>query len=187
MSEKFTKQELQVLQSLVGQRISFVGGPNLTDFMVSSQVIVVAQNTSVSVKAVDEIYDFTGESDDYVSLRVSKAKESDFTLSKERNFVYKLHANELILDVQIVSEKITSRRGLQEIWSFESDVSIIFICEKGALAITLEDHHMSIVRVSSSDELQSLAIPETMSLFEDSLLETFSVTRETRSVSELMA
>lgn len=175
----FTPEDLRRLQALIGGEWLCVAGDTLgPDFNEPEEVIAATTVGAVTVVSDTAEADFQyGERTTYSMLAVSD-DISGFEAAKRNGNVYVQHQREQVLDVEIVREVITAREDGEDTWEYTTDVGVVFVLSKGAVAIAKGSHHTEMLAVRMAGSVEDLGIPDRTVEWEDDLTVQYRSTRE---------
>ncbi len=182
----FASDDLQALRNLVGGEWLYVAGDTLgPDFNTSVDVILGTTSGSVRVVSAIAGADFRYDEPMTYSVLSISNDVSGFEVAKRRGNVYVQHQREQIVDVQIVRETIVEVENGEDSWEYTTDIGIVFVLAKGAVAIAKGSHHTEMLVVRMASTVDELDIPDRTIEWADDLTIQHRSTRQLIPVDEL--
>lgn len=174
----FTSEEVARLAALIGAEWLYVAGDTLSpDFNTPVEVVVGTTVDSITIYSEQVPADFEDPDLEYAVLSIRDV-EGRFEAAKRSGNVYVHHQHEQILDVQIVRETITEIENGTTMWEYTTDVGVVFVLGKGAIAIAKGSHHTEMLAVRTAGSVEDLDIPDRTVEWEDDLTVQYRSTRE---------
>lgn len=161
-------ESLLLLRNLVGGTWQCMGGRYMSDGTSDVAIFAVTDKASVSISGpVDEL-DFEGDDDTYVRLRVREGAPERQSATKSGNLYFQ-NSGEQVLDVVIARQTITEERDGIPMWTFVSDIGVIFVLSRGVVAISPVSHHTELLQIRRANSLSDLTLEEPLSAWENDL------------------
>jgi hypothetical protein len=169
--KKMTEVELAILKSLIGQNFQFVGGPEAPSYLVSDRFLVGGAGWCISISGDIDFADLGDESGEYSYLVVRAASQLEVEKTVESGNVYLTNRSGLILDVSILAETLTQRKGETSVWLHEVDVAVLLRLASGYVILKLLSHNMEAILVEFVEEFSIAKVePPSNSFVNDDLV-----------------
>ena len=147
------------MQSLVGAQWLYIAGDTLgPDFNTPFDVIVGTTGGSVRVVSTIDEADFQYDEPMTYSVLSISEDVSGFTQARRRGNVYVHHQREYLIDLLIVRETIIEIENEQESWEYITDIGVVFVLSRGAVAVSKGSHHTQMLVVRMAPTVDALGI-----------------------------
>jgi hypothetical protein len=173
-----SSEERQQLAALVGQKLAYITGFGVKRFLMSALLLIVTSEAVVDISSSISTEDFPGYREDFGFIRVGKSLESDISVSQREGTRFFTFAGEKIERVEIRRATISKVENGANVWEYSADVAILIKVASGWISLSLLNHHDQILTVTYTGKNEQLDIPETDSLFESDLFESYEVVLE---------
>jgi hypothetical protein len=177
MQNKFSSEQIELLQSLIGGTLSYVAGPNLSPNLISDYVIIALESTFIGLQGDIYTGNFEGFAETYSTIRISTADPSEVSKSRDKGNQYFFKKNEKISELFLVRDEIRGFQDGNKSWDYVTDVGVVLQLESGIVAISKLSYHDEMLQVTYLKDLQLEKIPETLGRFENNLHSNFTTAR----------
>lgn len=177
-SNVFSGTDLARLGALIGCEWMFVAGETLSpDFYTPVDVLVGTTADTFTIYSEAVGADFEDPDLEYAALSIRDVGER-FEVAKRRGNIYVQHQRERIIDVLIVRESITAIEDGEPSWEYTTDIGVVFVLSKGAVAVAKSSHHTEMLVVRMARDIGELDIPDRTIEWADDLTVQYESTRE---------
>ena len=185
-SHVFSGQNIARLGDVVGCRWMFVAGETLTPhFNTPVDVVVGTKADTFTIYSEAVGADFEDPDLEYSVLSIRDVGRG-FEVAKRRGNVYVQHQGERIVDIQIVRETITEAEDGDDSWEYTTDIGVVFVLSKSAVAIAKGSHHAEMLVVRMAPTVEDLEIPDRTIEWTDDLTVRYRSTREFIPIGDLL-
>jgi hypothetical protein len=181
----FNRESAQLISRVLGQRLSYVAGPELWHHLSSDLVYLVAEDKVLGFQGDIQSQNFEGFEADYSEIQVNEHGESELMEAEEKGNLYYFHSGEKIEQISIIRDTIILSAGERDSWQYTTDVGVLFKLTSGALTISKLGYHDELLQVKYYNDFQIGDLPTTVGHFENSLYETYRVERSVLDIAEL--
>lgn len=179
MKQTFSESELDILRELIGQKFLYLTGTSSLD-LTAPVIYLVTDTCAVEINVQSEEQLFDGEYEEFAYLTIKRATLADVQIHLDEGLVNKKFMNERIKSVQLIHDEINGYFNNESNLIYASDSGVLIELENGRLAISKADHNLPLLIVSYPPEANVSEIPETESIFEEDLHQTFIFSRAIR-------
>ena len=174
----FGSADLNRLRAQIGSDWLYVAGETLAPhFYTPVDVLVGTTADTFTVYSEAVGADFEDPDLEYAALSIRDVGER-FEVAKRRGNVYVPHQRERIIDVLIVRESITATENGEQSWDYTTDIGVVFVLSKGAVAVAKGSHHTEMLLVAMGRTVEALDIPDRTIEWADDLTVQHRSTRE---------
>lgn len=177
MKNKFSDHQVESLRTLVGQKLQYVAGPNLSSLLQSDLVIIATDSQCVAFQGDIHEDAFEGFPETYSSIEAFRAEETDIIDSISNGNQYFFKKGEQISGLFVIQDKLVGYLDGKESWEYSTDIGIVLKLESGFLALSRLGYHDEMLQVTYLDELNLEDIPETLGRFDNDLHVNFTSSR----------
>lgn len=177
MDNTLTSEQLTELKGMIGQRLAFIAGPNLSSDLSSDYVIVATDKGFIGLQGDVHQEVVEGFPELYSSIEICAVEDEDLEESKLRGNQYFFKKDESISEIFLVRDEIQGFNEAKEAWCYKSDTGIVLRLESGYVAITRLGYHDEMLQVTYLTELTERNIPATSGRFESNLHSDYKLTR----------
>ena len=187
--KRFLKpDEIGTLQSLVGSRIVYIGGPYMPEYMAAADVVLVTESVSIEIFGEVDSLEFRGYLDDFAYFVIRKASDKLLSQTVKSGNTNKQFSGRRILEIKVLTEETVALLEGGQDWRDHSVVGIMFILDRGVLSISFLSHHMEVFNITELSDGDRLDAVEEVSLrFDEDALNTYKVARQILTLDELRA
>lgn len=177
MKNTLTLEQIIELRAMIGQRLAFIAGPNLSSDL-SSDFVIIATDTDLFGLQGDVHQDILeGFPELYSSIETCTVEKHDLEEARTHGYQYYFKKGECISEILLVRENIECFIDGKQAWLYTSDIGIVLKLESGCVAITRLGYHDEMLQVTYIGELNMDYLPPTSGRFENDLHSNYAFTR----------
>ena len=177
MENILTLEQVIELRDMIGQRLAFIAGPNLSSDL-SSDFVIIATDTDLFGLQGDVHQDLLeGFPELYSSIQTCTVEKQDLEEARTHGNQYFFKKGERISEILLVRENMECFIDGKQAWLYTSDIGIVLKLESGYVAITRLGYHDEMLQVTYLGELIVDNLPTTSGRFENDLHSNYSITR----------
>jgi|LauGreDrversion4_2_1035121.scaffolds.fasta_scaffold121367_3 hypothetical protein len=166
MSTEFSDSENQQLSELIGSKLLFVGGKDLPEFLVASQIVISTTKGALVFEGDVVESGFEGYVENYSRIRVHPSPAKEVSNLQIRGNVYFQHAGELIRNVYVVRRVITELKQGVPSWTLATSRAVVLDFGTTQLCLSKLGEHDEALAITDMHGFEIGKVPETSSYFE---------------------
>lgn len=158
----------------------------MPEYMVAADVVLVTETASIEIFGETDALEFQGYLDDFAYFVVQTASDKILSQTRRSGHTTQQFSGRRILEIKVLTEEIVALQAGSQDWHDHSVVGIMFILDRGVLAISLMSHHMEIFQITELSDGERLEAVDEVSLrFDEDALNTCKVLRKVLTLEEL--
>jgi hypothetical protein len=166
ISTEFSAVERQHLAALIGSKFLFLGGKDLPEYLMASQLVISTSNGDLCFEGDVVESEIEGYVENYSKIKVSAPTKKEISNLQSRGHVYFKHAGEVIIAVYIVRRVITELKHGVPSWSIATSRAVVIDFGSTQLCVSKLGEHDEALAVTEMDGFDIDKLPETSSYFE---------------------
>jgi|GEM_PF-1856340 len=177
---------LKILNSLKGQTLKFTTGAGLSQNLMTDVFAVVTDAQVLTLEGRLEVIDALDIDEEMSSFEINAIGATKTAEILEANTHFFYFKDEMINEIFITRELISSHiQGVKD-WDYLSDAVVTIAMQSGFITIYRRAHYDEVLSATFTRNKPESGETATDSLFESTLIEDYQVTRNEFTVNELI-
>ncbi len=178
ISTEFSDIERRHLAALIGSKFRFLGGKNLPEFLMASQLVISTSKGDLIFEGDVVESEIEGYVENYSKIKVSAPTHNEISNLQSRGHVYFQHAGDVIQAVYILRRVITELKHGVASWSIATSRAVVLDFGSAQFCISKLGEHDEALAVTEMDGFDMDKVPQTSNYFEIDLETAYQVQEE---------
>lgn len=175
VSTEISTSDKELLTPLIGSVFRFLGGKDLPEFLMASQIVVSTTGADICFEGDVTQSSVEGYVENYSKIKLNSASQKELSSLQARGHIYYQRAGDVIRNVFLVRRVITEFRHGLKMWSLATTRAIVFDFGASQIAISKLGEHDEALAVTETNGFDISKLPETSNYFESDLETEYQV------------